>query len=233
MDTEQVQTEITHTKAPKSVFFAALIVIFFTSLSAADSIGFVPCTIDGTCASAVAGADGDAAAASQQVALADLPTLGEIQATTTLAVKGVLPARILIPSVGIDLPIQNPSTRNVDALDALLQNGPARYASSAQLGENGNVLIFAHSSHLPIVHNQMFRAFNSLPELSKGDSITLVGADGVKYLYSVDSVEKASTSDGTEIPLVGEGKKLTLVTCDTLTGKSARFILTASFVGTI
>lgn len=218
---EQVYTYTEQKKAPKSVFFAALIVVFMTSLSAADSIGFVPCTVDGTCTSS---------AAQHEVALSELPMLGD---TASASATTTLPARILIPAAGIDLPVQNPSTLNVDALDALLQNGPARYASSAKLGEQGNVLIFAHSSHLPIVHNQMFRAFNNIPDLKQGDSITLVGADGVKYLYSVDAVVKANTNDGTEIPLVGAGKKLTLVTCDTLTGKSARYILTASFVGTI
>jgi LPXTG-site transpeptidase (sortase) family protein len=158
-------------------------------------------------------------------------TNAEQSSPATPTEKGSNPVRIIIGSVSIDLPVQNPATRDVDALDALLQTGPARYSASAQLGVDGNVVIFAHSSHLPIVHNQMFRAFNKIPDLKAGDSITLVGANGKKYLYSVTDVEKASTTDGTTIDLsTGHGKKLTLVTCDTLTGKSARFVLTADFV---
>lgn len=212
-------------KPPKRVFFAALIVIFFSFLSAADSIGFVPCQLDGTCL--------PGQGTNSSIALSSLPMLGDEATPTQSTTPTTLPARIEISTAGIDLPIQNPATRDLDALDALLQNGPARYVDSARLGEQGNVIIFAHSSHLPIVHNQMFRAFNSIPDLKPGDSITLVGNDGTKYLYSVDSVVKASTNDGTNIPLSPTlGKKLTLVTCDTLTGKSARFILTATFVGT-
>ena len=144
----------------------------------------------------------------------------------------ITPTRLIIGSVGIDLPVQNPATQNIDALDALLVAGPARYSGSAKLGENGNVVIFAHSSHLPIVHNQMFRAFNKVPDLQRGDSITLVGSDGKKYRYSVTSVEKATTDDGATIDLSSSlGQRLTLVTCDTLTGKSARFVLSAEFVG--
>lgn len=203
------------------VFLSALIVVFFTTLSTADSIGFVPCVIDDTCDSA-----------SNSVALSSLPMLGDT--VDSVSAHVALPVRIKIDSVGIDLPIQNPATHNIDALDALLQNGPARYVDSAKLGEQGNVLIFAHSSHLPIVHNQMFKAFNSIPDLKQGDPITLVSDDGKNYLYSVDSVVKADVEAGTSISLSPTiGTKLTLVTCDTLTGKSARYILTATLVGTI
>lgn len=215
-------------KPPISVFFAMSIVMFFLTFSAADSIGFVPCQVDGTCT-------GDQSATS--VGLADLPQLGDSGSVQTNAsaaqdAKGVLPTRIKIESVGIDLPVQNPDTRDVDTLDNLLKNGPARYVDSAQLGESGNVLIFAHSSHLPIVHNKMFQAFNQIPNVKQGDIVEIDGADGKAYLYTVDSVVKATTNDGTTIDLSqNQGSKLTLVTCDTLTGVSARFILTADFVG--
>jgi LPXTG-site transpeptidase (sortase) family protein len=214
----------TASKPPKRVYVAAVIVLFFCALSASDSVGFVPCSLDGTCVTH-----------SDSVALSSLPMLGVTNDTpVATSTQTVLPVRIEIPSQGVDLPVQNPSTRDVDALDALLNQGPARYVDSASLGENGNVLIFAHSSHLPIVHNQMFRAFNSIPDLKAGDSITIVGDDGKSYLYSVDSVAKADVESGTTIDLSPTlGKKLTLVTCDTLTGTSARFILTATFVGTI
>lgn len=215
-------------RPPKRVFVAAVLVIFFSALSTSDSLGFVPCYIDGTSCDA----------SSQKLALSSLPQLGlstsSRQANSPLAVSGVEPVHISISAVGVDLPVQNPDTTDVDALDALLQNGPARYTESALLGEDGNVIIFAHSSHLPIVHNKMFQAFNNIPELKAGDTITLKGADGKSYVYSVDSVAKASVGDGTTLDLSpGIGKKLTLVTCDTLTGKSARFILEATFVGTI
>ncbi|MDB5187661.1 MAG: Peptidase sortase-like protein [Candidatus Kaiserbacteria bacterium] len=273
-------------KPPFLVFAATAIVVFFCTLSVADSVGFVPDYIDGTTPIT---ADMTTSDSGRDVALSNLPQLGDTtnsldtntnaagnqslvipvspdaaptsgvgslivtsgqssqtpnaqtvnsqtaqpaSAQVGAAVQGSNPVRIIIDSVGIDLPVQNPATRDVDALDALLQTGPARYSASAQLGEDGNVVLFAHSSHLPIVHNQMFRAFNKIPDLKAGDSITLVGSNGKKYLYRVTGVEKASTTDGTTIDLsTAHGKKLTLVTCDTLTGKSARFVLSADFVG--
>lgn len=202
-------------KPPKRVFFAATLVIFFCLLSTADSVGFVPDYVDGT--------------APAQLPLSDLPQLGE-----ETEGPGILPVRIEISAIDLDLAVQNPSTRDVEALDALLTSGPARYVDSAKLAEKGNVIIFAHSSHLPIVHNKMYQAFNNVPDLQAGDSITLVGEDGKRYLYSVTSVAKADVNDGAYIDLSPSlGKKLTLVTCDTLTSKSARYILEADFVGTI
>jgi LPXTG-site transpeptidase (sortase) family protein len=209
-------------KPPFGVFLATFVLVFFCSLSVADSIGFVPDYIDGTSPRSAYGTN-----THSSVALSDLPQLGE----TAPSSSTIPPIRIRIPAANIDLPVQNPSTHDIDTLDALLQAGPVRYTDSAHLGERGNVLIFAHSSHLPIVHNQMFRAFNNIADLRAGDTITLIGSDGKSYLYRVTSVRKVDVNDTTIDLSKTAGTKLTLVTCDTLTGKSARFILTADFVG--
>ncbi len=218
------------TKPPFRVFFAATVVVFFLSLSAADSIGLVPYYIDGTTPLTTGGT---APKSDTEFALSDLPELGdtpEADASADAAVATALPARVLISSIGLDLAVQNPGTRDLAALDELLKQGPARYVDSAKLGEVGNMIVFAHSSHLPIVHNQMYKAFNRLPELAAGDMITLQ-ADGKNYLYAVQSVRTADAND-TRIDMSKEkGTRLTLVTCDTLTGKSARFVVEASFVG--
>lgn len=223
-------------KPPFGVFLATSVVIFFLSLSAADSVGFVPYYIDGTDPSPSRSTTPTTAATPTDVALTALPLLGNpvAQATTATSVQvhTALPVRIRIDAIDLDLVVQNPQTTDIQALDDDLQKGPARYVKSAQLGEAGNMIIFAHSSHLPIVHNKMFQAFNRVPELAAGDSITITGDDGVQYLYSVVSVTKADATDA-QIDLVpNDGTHLTLVTCDTLTGKSARFVLDATLVGT-
>src|SRR3989344_665620 len=154
---QHFQHQHSSSRPPLRVFLAASIVMFFLSLSAADSVGFVPCSFDGTCGSEL----------SENLALSNLPELGEeISNPTTPEVEPVitapraLPERIAISSIGLDLPVQNPITRDINALDTLLQKGPARYVDSARLGEKGNVIIFGHSSRLPVVHNQMYKAFN-------------------------------------------------------------------------
>jgi LPXTG-site transpeptidase (sortase) family protein len=143
-----------------------------------------------------------------------------------------LPERLQIDAIGLDLPVQNITSRDLGVLDVALEQGPVRYVDSALLNAPGNMLVFAHSSHLPVVHNQMFKAFNRLPELVPGDSIVVTGG-GKKYLYSVSSVRRTDASD-TVIDLTPtNGTRLTLSTCDTLTSKSSRFVVEAEFVGII
>ena len=221
----------TNRKPPVPVFLSAIVLLFFCTLSTADSIGFVPDYIDG---STPVTASGTPTTGNDAVALSSLPQLGETNtvASQTVTPTGIEPTRLIISSVGIDLPVQNPSTTDVNTLDNLLKNGPAHYINSADLGQAGNLIIFAHSSHLPIVVNKMFQAFNKIPDLNSGDSITIVGSDGKNYLYSVVSVVKADVNNGTTIDTSPtHGTNLTLVTCDTLTGVSARFVLTATFIG--
>lgn len=207
---------------PFGVFLAATIVVFFLVLSSAESVGFVPSYIDGS---------------SEPVALSNLPELGEessaVNSSEVAEVDAVLPARISIGAIDLDLSVQNPDTKDIATLDALLTSGPARYVSSAKLGETGTMIIFAHSSHLPIVHNKMYQAFNNIPELQSGDTITLTGENGVQYLYRVKSVEKADAEDTTIDMSPSLGTRLVLVTCDTLTSKSSRFVLEAAFIGTV
>ncbi|MCR4325810.1 MAG: sortase [Patescibacteria group bacterium] len=217
-------------KAPLPVFLAAVIVLFFSTLSVTDSIGLVPYYIDGSPPA------GGSIPASRELALSSLPQLGEDsgERQTANSGKSTLPAHIKAGAIGLDLPVQNPNTRDIAALDALLVNGPVRYVDSARLGAKGNMIIFAHSSNLPIVRNKMFQAFNRVSELEVGDIITIEGQDGKSYLYSVTGVERADVEAGAYIDLSPSlGAKLTLVTCDTLTGKSARYILEADFVGVI
>lgn len=207
------------TRAPAPVFVATSVVIFFLSLSAADSVGFVPCALDGDCPS------------EGSVALSNLPTLGD-EGDAQAAAVGELPMRIVIPEIDLDLPVLNPETRDIAELDEYLKDGPVRYVDSAPLGQKGNVLIFAHTSHLPIVKNQMYKAFNRIPELEAGDSIT-VESEGKKYLYTVRSVSQVDADEASVDISPGVGTKLTLVTCDTLTSKNARFLLEADLVAVL
>lgn len=141
-----------------------------------------------------------------------------------------LPERIMIPSLDKELPVANPVSTSVAVLDRALLSGTVRYPTSAKLGEDGNVIIFGHSSYLPIVRNDMFKAFNGIEDLEQGDEI-VVEAGGIAYVYAVESVKQANAAEDM-IPLTVDGKKLTLATCDSFGTPQDRFIVTAGFVGT-
>lgn len=142
--------------------------------------------------------------------------------------EGELPLRIEIPSLGIRATVANPKTADVAALDQALLGGTVRYPGSGTPGEEGNVLIFGHSSHLPVVYNQAFKAFNDIQKLASGEPIVLYG-EGKAFVYAVEKVEQASAATDA-IPLGVDGALLTLATCNNFGTKEDRFIVTARLV---
>ncbi len=149
-------------------------------------------------------------------------------ATSPAPTEPQLPVSISIPSISLSATVADPTTTNLDALDALLLSGAVRYPTSAALNENGNVVIFGHSSYLPIVKNQAYKTFDGVQKLTKGDTITVSSAT-TAYTYAVESVVKEDATEAA-IPLSVSGRVLTLSTCDVFGQKSERFIVTATFV---
>lgn len=139
-----------------------------------------------------------------------------------------LPTKIEIPAINLSASIANPTTTDVEALDQYLLAGAVRYPTSAKLGETGNVVLFGHSSYLPIVRNQAYKTFNGIQKLVPGDVVTVYAAD-TAYTYRVRNVAKESANDA-GISLATTGRVLTLSTCDSFGEKTDRFVVTADFV---
>ncbi len=139
-----------------------------------------------------------------------------------------LPLLVHIPSLNMKVTVSNPDTTNVAKLDEALLTGAVRYPTSAKAGADGNMIIFGHSSYLPVVHNQSFKAFNNIQKLAHGDKILVSGATHT-YVYEVDNVRQADAGSDA-IPLTVDGKTLTLATCDSFGKPTDRFIVTAHFV---
>jgi LPXTG-site transpeptidase (sortase) family protein len=103
-----------------------------------------------------------------------------------------------------------------------------RYPTSAKLAEEGNVILFGHSSYLPVVRNQAFKTFDDIQKLVAGDQV-LVYSHARVYTYNVVSVTKEN-AESAALPLTVVGKRLTLSTCDSFGTKSDRFVVVADFV---
>jgi LPXTG-site transpeptidase (sortase) family protein len=140
------------------------------------------------------------------------------------------PDRLVIPALGKDLPVSNPQTTNIEALDEALKSSVVRYPTSGLLGEDGtNTLIFGHSSYLPVVRNKLYKAFNEIQDLKVGDKIEAV-AEGTVYEYKVVRVYRASALDDSIALTVGK-HRITLLTCNSFGEKSDRWVVEAEFVG--
>lgn len=139
------------------------------------------------------------------------------------------PIRVVAKSVGLDVTVSNPESTSVAALDAALLKGAIRYPTSAQLGINGTVVLFGHSSGLPVVHNRNFKAFNGIQNLKDGNIISVYSA-GMEYRYAVTGVRLANSQEDV-VELQSNGKFLTLVTCNnSFATKTSRYVVTAEFV---
>jgi LPXTG-site transpeptidase (sortase) family protein len=153
-------------------------------------------------------------------------------ATTTVAHAAVtapeLPVKIVIPTINLSATIANPATTDSEVLDTALLKGAVRYPTSAKLGEQGNVILFGHSSYLPVVYNQAYKTFDGIQKLHTGDTIT-VYSSGTSYDYAVDTVTKEDANSAA-IPLTVSGSVLTLSTCNSFATKSDRFVVTAHLV---
>jgi LPXTG-site transpeptidase (sortase) family protein len=140
------------------------------------------------------------------------------------------PIRIKALDIGLDANVTNPKTTDVDALDAALEEGAVRYPTSALLGQEGTVLLFGHSSYLPVVYHQYYKTFNKIQTLTKGEIVSVYSGT-TEYRYAIMNVRVADASeDVVELPQTG--KHLVLVTCDSFKSKSSRFVVTADLVGT-
>ena len=198
----------------KWAYMAVFLVMLFVSVSVLSGFDLLP-------------NPPKAKEAKAQEKVAEIPVT---ELATTTAVAPELPIQVEIPAINLAASVANPDSTNIEVLDNALLNGAVRYPSSAKLGENGNVILFGHSSYLPIVHNKAFKTFDGIQNLKTGDAIR-VSSGGTVYIYSVTNVRKANAS-ADSIPLTVSGKQLTLATCNSFGTKSDRFIVTAEFVGT-
>jgi LPXTG-site transpeptidase (sortase) family protein len=138
------------------------------------------------------------------------------------------PTRIVIESIGLDTIITSPLSTDVGVLDRALQSGAVRYPGSGLLGESANMLIFGHSSYLPVVKNKAYQAFNELGKVTRGERIT-VYSDNHMYTYEVSSVRMAKAED-VSVDFTSSVPTLTLATCNTFGAKEDRWVVTATLV---
>lgn len=140
------------------------------------------------------------------------------------------PVRVVAKAIDLDVVVTNPTSTNVDTLDQALTQGAVRYPTSGMLGVNGTVLLFGHSSYLPVVYHQYYKTFNAIQNLKVGEIVSVYSGT-TEYRYAVRGVRVADATEDV-VELSTSGKHLVLVTCDSFSKKTNRFVVTADFVGT-
>lgn len=125
-----------------------------------------------------------------------------------------------------------PIILNVDGADEntyfpALKKGVAHLQGSAKPGENGNIVIFGHSSQAVNTENKYGDIFSRLNELKNGDEIIIYIAKKKKQiLYKVTDKNIVNPDDVSATYDTGEDK-LTLITCWPIGSDEQRLIITA------
>ncbi len=140
-------------------------------------------------------------------------------------VEVTTPVRILIATRAIDTSIVTPQSTDIAVLDRALLTGAVHYPGSAHAGEKGNMLIFGHSSYLPVVKNKSYQAFNDLGKSKKGEVIEVFSSTH-RYTYTIHSVALKRAED-VIVPLDVSEPTLTLATCNTFGAKQERWVVIA------
>ena len=157
------------------------------------------------------------------------PVATHTEPEATVPASAEAPVRVIAESIGMDVSIENPDTTDIAVLDDALLRGAVRWPESAMLGSEGTVFLFGHSSYIPVVYNQAYKAFNQIQDLKTGETISVYSA-GTEHRYAVTGVRLADASEDV-IELPQSGRQLILVTCDSFGRKTSRFVVTAEFVG--
>lgn len=140
-----------------------------------------------------------------------------------------LPVRVTAKSIGLDSRVVNPTGTDIDSLNKAVDEAAMRHPASSMLGVQGAVVLFGHSSYLPIVNHQVYKTFNGIQKLKAG-ALVSVYSDTHEYRYSVTGVRVANAQEDV-VQLPSNGQYLTLVTCDSFGSKSERYVVNAEFVG--
>jgi sortase A len=139
--------------------------------------------------------------------------VSNIQIISTGAANGNVP-EVVIPKINVEIPVvYDVNTIEESAVEKGLERGVVHYANTAMPGQDGNVVVFGHSSNNIFNPGKYKFAFVLLSRMENGD-IFYLQKDGKRYTYKV---YKKTIVKPTEVGVLASADKqatATLITCD-------------------
>jgi sortase A len=130
-----------------------------------------------------------------------------------------------IPSIGVKAPIVFTPRTDEGGVQLALRDGVVHYATTAKPGQNGNVVLFGHSSGQAWAKGNYKFVFTLLNKLTRNDIVT-IGYDGKRYTYVVLDSKVVDPTDVSVLNPTGE-PTLTLITCTPVGTSRNRLVVTA------
>ncbi len=123
-------------------------------------------------------------------------------------------SKIIIPKINLEVPIVfDLNTTEEKDVQAGLEHGVVHYSTSANPGQDGNVVIVGHSSNNILNKGKYKFAFVLLKRLEVGDTIS-INKGGIRYTYAVYDKKIVKPTDVEVLGTAAKPNSLTLITCD-------------------
>ncbi len=137
-------------------------------------------------------------------------------AVTSNIIKSNVPSRILIESVGINLPIvQSEISENKWEVT---ENGVSYLTSSVIPGEIGNSIMYGHN---------WTNLLGNLIKVKTGDNVEIYFEDGSKKIFKITLIQEVSPDDVSILKATTD-KRITLYTCSGFLD-SKRFVVIGNY----
>jgi len=123
-------------------------------------------------------------------------------------------SKVIIPKINVEVPVVY-DINSVDEkiIQKALESGVAHYASTSLPGQDGNVVIFGHSSSNIFNRGRYKFAFMLLSKMDKGD-VFFLHKDGKRYSYEIYKKTVVKPTDFSVINQADNQATATLITCD-------------------
>jgi len=121
---------------------------------------------------------------------------------------------VIIPKINVEIPVvyDEPSV-DENAIETALERGVVHYATTPMPGQQGNVVIFGHSSNNIFNPGKYKFAFVLLSRLDIGDTFYLTNG-GKQYVYQIYKKQIVSPTDVSVMNTADKPDTATLITCD-------------------
>ena len=143
--------------------------------------------------------------------------------------------RIIIPRLGLNIPLVTPSFESLleedwdgveEDIQAALQHGVVHYPGTARPGQAGNFFVTGHSSYYPWASGNYKTIFARLHELTVGDEYW-VYYGGDKHRYVIQGKREVRPSNVSVLDQPTSKRMATLMTCTPVGTTLRRLILEA------
>jgi sortase A len=132
---------------------------------------------------------------------------------------------ISIPQINVKAPVIFEPSYEESKVQLALRRGVVKFATTADPGQNGNVVIFGHSSGQPWAPGDYKFVFTMLEKLESGDKI-YIDYKGTRYIYRMTNSQVVMPNEVQVLNSTGK-PMLTLITCTPVGTSQKRLVVRA------